>query len=153
MKFVLSSFIYISLFFTPALSQKETPLNLIIDQWHKDAASANFTSYFNVMGDHFVFLGTDPKERWEKETFYSFCKPYFDKGKAWDFKPSKRNWVFSSDGNTAWFDESLETWMRECRGSGILEKQNNTWKLVYYNLTVLIENEKVSEFIKLRDLK
>ena len=34
-----------------------------------------------------------------------------------------------------------------------LEKQNNTWKLVYYNLTVLIENEKVTQFIELRDLK
>jgi hypothetical protein len=46
----------------------------------------------------------------------------------------------------AWFDEGLDTWMKGCRGSGILEKQKGEWKLVYYNLTVLIENEKIKEF-------
>ncbi len=56
-----------------------------------------------------------------------------------------------SKKNIAWFDEDLDTWMKGCRGSGILEKQKGEWKLVYYNLTVLIENEKIKEFIKLRE--
>ena len=43
---------------------------------------------------------------------------YFDKNPP-DFKPSDRQWNFSEDGNTAWFDESLETWMQGCRGTGI----------------------------------
>jgi hypothetical protein len=41
--------------------------------------------------------------------------------------------------------------MRGCRGSGILVKKKGEWKLVYYNLTVLIGNEKMKEFIELRD--
>jgi hypothetical protein len=41
--------------------------------------------------------------------------------------------------------------MRGCRGSGILVKKKGEWKLVYYNLTVLIENEKIKEFIELKD--
>jgi hypothetical protein len=41
--------------------------------------------------------------------------------------------------------------MRGCRGSGILVKKKGEWKLVYYNLTVLVENEKMKEFIQLRD--
>jgi hypothetical protein len=41
--------------------------------------------------------------------------------------------------------------MRGCRGSGILVKKKGEWKLVYYNLTVLIENEKIEEFIELKD--
>ncbi|MBL4862145.1 MAG: nuclear transport factor 2 family protein, partial [Crocinitomicaceae bacterium] len=99
----------------------------------------------------FIFLGTAPGERWDKEDFSTFSKPYFDKGKAWNFKASNRQWMFSKNGKTAWFDEDLDTWMRGCRGSGILQKIKGEWKLVYYNLTVLIENEKIEEFIQLRD--
>ena len=54
---------------------------------------------------------------------------------------------------TAWFEESLDTWMKECRGSGVLVYENASWKLSHYNLTVLIENEKVGKFIKLKEKK
>lgn len=131
-------------------SKNELELNQLIDNWHVSAAKADLNSYFDVTTDNFVYLGTAPEERWDKETFKAFCKPYFDKGKAWDFKPSQRLWVFSKDKKTAWFDEHLSTWMEECRGSGIVVKEGKKWKLAYYNLTVLIENEKVKEFIELR---
>ena len=39
---------------------------------------------------------------------------------------------------------------RGCRGSGIMIKKKGEWRIEYYNLTVLIENEKIKEFIKLR---
>jgi hypothetical protein len=58
--------------------------------------------------------------------------------------------VFSKDKKIAWFDERLDTWMDECRGSGICVKEKGKWKLAYYNLTVLIENDKIKEFIELR---
>lgn len=122
-----------------------------IDDWHLAAAKADFNSYFNAMDESFVFLGTAPGERWNKEAFAQFSKPYFEKGKAWDFKPSNRVWSFSPDQTIAWFDEDLATWMRGCRGSGILIQKKGEWKLVYYNLTVLIENEKIKKFIELRD--
>lgn len=122
-----------------------------IDDWHMAATNADYHAYFGAMDDSFVFLGTAPRERWNKEEFSGFSKPYFDKGRAWDFKASNRIWMYSEDGNTAWFDEDLYTWMRGCRGSGILVKKDGAWKLVYYNLTVLIENEKIQEFIQLRD--
>lgn len=125
-------------------------LDKLVDDWHKAASEANFNSYFGIMDDSFVFLGTAPGERWEKEAFSKFSKPYFDAGKAWDFKASNRVWMFSKNKKIAWFDEDLETWMEGCRGSGILIKKKGKWKLVYYNLTVLIENEKIKEFIDLR---
>lgn len=126
-------------------------LDAFMDDWHKAAGSADFDGYFNPMDDSFIFLGTAPGERWTKKEFSTFSKPYFDKGKAWDFKPSNRQWNFSKNGKMAWFDEDLETWMRGCRGSGILVKKKGEWTIVYYNLTVLIENEKIQEFIELRD--
>jgi hypothetical protein len=102
------------------------------------------------MDESFVFLGTAPEERWDKSTFISFCKPYFDNGKAWDFKATKRHWNFSKDKKTAWFDETLDTWMRDCRATGILLKTKNGWKITHYNLHVLIENEKMDAFLELR---
>jgi hypothetical protein len=40
--------------------------------------------------------------------------------------------------------------MEGCRGSGICVFENGQWKIAYYNLTVLIENDKIKKFIKLR---
>lgn len=124
-----------------------------MNQWHRAAGTANYVNYFGFMSDDFVFLGTAPGERWNKEAFSTFSKPYFDKGKAWDFTPLNRKWMYSKDKTIAWFDEDLDTWMRGCRGSGILQYSNGSWKIVYYNLTVLIENEKINGFIELRDKK
>lgn len=129
---------------------QEKELNKILDQWHKDAAEGNFESYFAPTADNFVFLGTDPKERWSKDEFMSFCKPYFEDGKGWDFKVLDRNWIFIQDGEVAILDENLQTWMDECRGSGVFVLENGNWKMVQYNLTVLIENEKIESFIELR---
>lgn len=126
-------------------------MDKLVDAWHLAASNASFDSYFEVVTDDFVFLGTAPGERWTKDQFAAFSKPYFDKGKAWDFKASNRKWNYSSNGKTAWFDEDLDTWMRGCRGSGVLVKKKGKWKIAYYNLTVLIENEKMKSFIELRD--
>lgn len=127
-------------------------LNKLMDDWHVAAAQGDFDGYFGVTTKAFVFLGTAPEERWSQEEFMTFCKPYFDRGRAWDFKPSNRVWQFSKNGKTAWFDEDLDTWMRGCRGSGIVQKIKGEWKIVYYNLHVLIENEKIDAFIELRDV-
>jgi hypothetical protein len=134
-----------------SLSFGQTEIDKFVDDWHKAASNAVFESYFSQMADDFIFLGTAPGERWTKEQFAAFSKPYFDKGKAWEFKASKRNWNYSSNGKIAWFDEDLDTWMRGCRGSGVLVKKKGKWKISYYNLTVLIENEKMKSFIELRD--
>lgn len=144
MKYIL---LYLVLFFAVNVNAQ---LDQLIDDWHKAAANADFEAYFELMDESFVFLGTAPGERWIKKDFADFSKPYFDAGNAWDFKASNRVWMFSKNRKIAWFDEDLETWMEGCRGSGILAKEKGEWKLVYYNLTVLIENEKIKEFIDLR---
>ncbi len=134
------------------LSAQEDIKNLdqLIHDWHKAASEAKFDTYFNCLTDDFIFLGTAPNERWTKKEFQKFSKPFFDRGKAWDFKASNRIWNFSKDGKTAWFDEDLATWMQGCRGSGVCIKTKGVWAISYYNLTVLIENEKIKEFIELR---
>lgn len=149
-----TSLLFLFLFFSYfSWSQWEVTfrLNQLVDNWHLSATNADFQKYFNSTTEDFVFLGTAPGERWNKVDFQSFCKPYFDKGKAWDFKPSNRIWNFTANGSVAYFDEDLETWMESSRGSGIcVLDANGEWKIAYYNLTVLIENDKIKKFIKLR---
>jgi len=128
----------------------EERLNSLMDTWHKNATLAKFDEYFAVTSDNFVFYGTAPAEKWDKEAFKTFCKPYFDSTTTWRFTPSNRVWQFSKDGKVAWFDEDLQTWMLDCRGSGVCEKTKKGWVLSYYNLSVVIENEKINEFIELR---
>jgi hypothetical protein len=142
------------LFFNSSIfsqNEVEKELNLLIDTWHLAATKADFNAYFEKTDNSFIFLGTAPNERWDKKQFMAFSLPYFEKGKAWDFKASNRKWNFSEDQKMAWFDEDLDTWMKGCRGAGILKFDGNEWKIVYYNLTVLIENEKIKKFIQLRD--
>lgn len=141
----------IGFIFISAKPDPFAPIDGLVDDWHLAATNADFETYFGKMTDRFVFLGTAPGERWSKKEFAEFSKPYFDKGEAWDFKPSNRIWSFSNNGKIAWFDEDLDTWMRGCRGSGIVIKRRGEWKIAYYNLTVLIENEKMDSFIELRD--
>lgn len=134
-----------------SVEETKKTLDKLVDDWHQSASDANYDSYFGVMAESFVFLGTAPGERWDKKAFSNFSKPYFDEGKAWSFTAFNREWMLSEDGKMAWFDENLDTWMRGCRGSGILVNKEGEWRFLYYNLTVLIENEKIEQFIELRD--
>src|SRR5690606_3410384 len=119
-------------------------------KWHADIANLNADDYFDFMDSTFIFLGTDPDERWTKVDFKSYTMPHVKKGSTWTFKTNWRNWYFSPDGSVAWFEESLNTQMEECRGSGVLILQNGAWSIAQYNLSVTIENEKMKDFILLR---
>ena len=121
-----------------------------MNKWHNDVASYDLLDYFGFMDESFIYLGTDPHERWTKDQFFNYCKPYFERKSTWDFKTNWRNWYFSDDYKTAWFEESLATEMEECRGSGVLKIVNGEWKIAHYNLAVVIENEKMKKFVRLR---
>lgn len=122
-------------------------INSIMNSWHKAATEADYDGYFDKMDSISVFIGTDATENWNKKQFENFSKPYFDKGKAWDFKTLERNIYISKAKNFVWFDELLDTWMGTCRGSGVLEKNNNTWKIKHYVLSVEIPNDDIQSVI------
>lgn len=137
--------------FTFSSKQDVESVNKVLNDWHLAATNAQFEQYFELMDENSIFIGTAPNERWTKKEFMTFSKPFFDKGKAWDFKVKKRNVTFSKNGKTAWFDEVLDTWMKDCSGSGVLVKSKGKWKISFYDLHVLMENEKMTEFLKLRN--
>lgn len=125
-------------------------LSTILTNWHKAATDANFKNYFNALDTTSVYIGTAAEEIWSKEQFATFSKPYFDRGKAWDFKTLERNIYVNKTGNFAWFDELLNTWMGTCRGSGVLEKKNNSWKIKQYVLSVPIPNDDINTVINIK---
>ncbi len=125
-------------------------INLLLDNWHRAAGKANFNDYFEALAEDGIFIGTDATENWTKKAFQDFAKPYFDKGKAWNFTPLQRHIYFSTDGKTAWFDELLNTQMKICRGSGVLVKIKNKWKIKHYVLSMTIPNDNTDDVIKIK---
>ena len=125
-------------------------IELVLNNWHRAAAEANFEDYFGAMSDESIFIGTDATENWDKKAFQKFAKPYFDRGKAWNFTALERHVYFSKDGKTAWFDELLNTQMKICRGSGVLVKEKKAWKIKHYVLSMTIPNDNTDAVIKIK---
>tara|TARA_R110002124_G_scaffold87598_1_gene225417 strand:- start:530 stop:1039 length:510 start_codon:yes stop_codon:yes gene_type:complete len=125
-------------------------INLVLDQWHKAAAEAKFDAYFNLMTVDAIFIGTDATENWNRSQFQAFAKPFFDRGKAWSFTAVERHIFFDKSGQTAWFDELLSTQMKICRGSGVLVKVGNNWKIQHYVLSMTIPNDNSNEVVKIK---
>ncbi len=118
-----------------------------LTDWHQAAANADYDSYFDPIAEKGIYVGTDDAEVWTKEEFSAFSKPYFEKGRAWDFKAINRNIYRKGDGETFFFNETLDTWMGVCRGSGIIQKNKATGELeiLQYVLSLTIPNESIRE--------
>jgi hypothetical protein len=102
------------------------------------------------MADDAVFIGTDATENWTKNDFKIWAKPFFDKGKTWNFTAVERHIFLDQTGKIAWFDELLDTWMKICRGSGVLVKIGEEWKIQHYVLSTTIPNDNVDVVVQLK---
>ena len=122
----------------------------VLDDLNTFTANADFQNYFDLYAEESTFIGTDATEVWNKKEFMVWSKPFFDKGKAWNFTSIKRNITFSKDGTYAWFDEILDTQMKICRGSGVLEKIGGKWKIKQYVLSVTVPNDVVDDVVKIK---
>lgn len=121
-----------------------------LDKWHKAAAKADFESYFSFLTEDAVYIGTDATENWDKAAFKAYAKPHFERGKVWKFYDLERSIHLSENGKTAWFDELLKTQMGLCRGSGVLEKVGNEWKIKHYVLSMTIPNGNIAEVTRMK---
>jgi SnoaL-like domain len=121
----------------------------VIDGLHAAAAAADEEKYFSYFTPDAVFLGTDATERWTRDEFRKWAHPYFAKGKAWTYKSTARWISFAPDRSVAWFDELLENArLGTCRGSGVLVKGRETWRIAQYNLSIPIPNDLAEDMAK-----
>jgi len=115
---------------------------------HQAASDADYEAYSSVFAADAIFLGTDATERWTRDQFMGYAKPYFDQGRGWTYVMVERHVSIAADGATAWFDERLDNASYgETRGSGVLIKESGEWKISQYNLTIPMPNELAREFV------
>lgn len=125
-------------------------INAMLDSFNVAAAKADYNTYFNFYTADAIFTGTDATERWNKQEFMAWAKPIFDKGSAWNFSTLERHIYFDKTGSLAWFDELLNTQMKICRGSGVLVKEGDDWKVKQYILSAMVPNSLLDSVIKLK---
>lgn len=138
---------------TSITDPRDEAIHQLMDNWHHAAATGDEIVFFETLGPESIYIGTDPSERWTKTEFESFALKYFARDTAWAFQPLERKIYYSKKGEVAWFNETLDTWMGVCRGSGILEKTNKGWILQHYHLAIAIPNETVQPYLKLLEEK
>lgn len=137
-------------------------MSATLDIFHAAAAKADLAAYTACFAPDLVFMGTDPKERWNNFEFTAFAKSYFEQGKGWAYnlvpgsrtvtvdQPQAASGVVGVGATTAWFDEMLdnESYGR-CRGSGVLRKIGGRWLVSQYNLAFSVPNEVASKVVQL----
>ncbi|MEQ8702743.1 MAG: nuclear transport factor 2 family protein [Phaeodactylibacter sp.] len=119
-------------------------IDTLLNAWHKAAATADAEGFFSKMTPDGIYLGTDAAERWLRDELRAWSEKAFDREVAWLFRPYDREVYFSRDGQTAWFEEMLDTpHMGICRGSGVLSKTAEGWQIRHYDLALMVPNEKM----------
>ena len=121
-------------------------IDSLVNQWHHAAAIADEVSFFGRMTPGCIYIGTDPTERWLRDELKEWSKEFFNRETAWAFKPLSRNITIGPGGQIAWFDELLDTWMGTCRSTGIMERIDGEWMIIYYHLSVALPNDKLDGY-------
>lgn len=135
---------------TTDTSSDKTAIAAMLDSFNRAAANAEYDRYFNFYTDDAIFIGTDATEHWDKKSYMAWAKPYFDKKTTWNFTSIDRHIYFDKAGTLAWFDELLSTQMKICRGSGVVVKQGNEWKVQQYVLSMTIPNSLVDTVVAIK---
>ena len=139
---------WLALLGSMAMAGDQEDIAALVDGWHAAAARADAPAYFGAMTDTAVFIGTDKTERWTRTEFEAFAKPYFQRDSAWSYTPTGRHITVQSD--VAWFDEQLtHASYGDVRGSGVVVREPNGWKIAHYVLSFPIPNERAQEVIRL----
>jgi ketosteroid isomerase-like protein len=132
-----------------SITLEKNSIDKVLNSFHQAAANAQEKPYFDLLSQDAIFLGTDATERWTKEEFKSFVVPYFSKGQGWLYTPTQRNISLINKGQVAFFDELLSSESYGmCRGTGILIKTKQGWKISQYSLSIPMPNGLAKALVK-----
>lgn len=129
-----------------AAPSADEKIHALLDGFHRAAAEADEQAYLAHFAPDGVFMGTDDWERWPLEEFTAYVAERFANGVGWVYTPESREVMYAPDGTTAWFDEIVVSskWGR-FRGTGVLLKLEDGWRIAHYSLTALVPNERFAE--------
>ncbi len=130
-------------------------IDAVLNAFHAAAAAADEERYFATLAPDAVFLGTAPGERWAGKDFRDFVHSYFSRGRGWSYTPSARSVDIAADGETAWFDETVENeHYGACRGTGVLRVHDGAWRVEQYNLTIPVPDELAPDLVaRIREVR
>jgi ketosteroid isomerase-like protein len=132
-----------------APERTEAAVRDVLDDFHAAASAADEHRYFGHFAPDGVFLGTDETERWTVPEFREYARPHFSEGRGWTYIPTERHVAISEDGTLAWFDEKLRNEKYgTVRGTGVLRRIGDGWKIALYSMTFLVPNEVASDVVK-----
>lgn len=125
-------------------------IDQLIDGFHAAAAQSDAAGYLGRMTDEAVFMGTDEWERWPKHPdFTNYVQTRFKDG-GWSYRSVERHIVLAPAGDSAWFDEvTFSETNGRFRGTGVVVKTTDGWKIAHYAMSFLILNENWEQVIKL----
>ena len=128
----------------------EGKVKMVLSSWHLAAENGLFEYYFDQMTDDSIFLGTDATERWTKDEFMGYAKEPFSDGNGWTYKQLETHVAFDADFDTAWVDEILKNEKYGIlRGTAVMQREGDDWKIAHYSLTFLVPNEKAAGVVEL----
>ena len=126
-------------------------INRVLDDFHDAAVNGDKVRYLNHLTADAVFMGTDEQERWPKDPDFSrYVEAHFSDGHGWAYRSVERHVKVGDRADVAWFDEVVysETNGR-FRGTGVLLRDSNQWKIAHYALSFLVYNEDWDKVIEL----
>ena len=117
-------------------------IDAVLDGFHDAAANADKDRYLGYMTDDAVFM------RWPKHPDFSeYVAARFADG-GWSYRSVERQ--VNIAGDVAWFDEIVFSESSgRFRGTGVLVKQDGSWKIAHYALSFLVFNENWQDVIEL----
>lgn len=132
----------------PGRSEGEVEVGAVLDHLHAAASASDGEAYFALFTPEARFIGTDVAERWTVAEFKAYAMPYFNQGKGWTYTPRTRSVTITTDpcACQAWFDEVLDSQSYgTARGSGVLTRTADGWKVAQYVLSFPVPNDIAGE--------
>jgi hypothetical protein len=117
-------------------------VGVVLNTLHYAASKGAAREYLRCFSEDAIFIGTDADEHWKLNEFAELCKRHFKNGRGWTYVSYERRITLNEDFRCAWFYERLKHKRYvDVRGSGVLIKIDNTWRIAQYVLSFPIPNE------------
>jgi ketosteroid isomerase-like protein len=129
----------------------EAEIAAVLDQLNVASTAADTAAYFALFTPDARFIGTDATERWSLDGLRAFTEPYFSRGQGWTYTPRDRVITVApiECRCIAWFDEELDNPdYGQTRGSGVLRKTADGWKIEQYVLSFTVPNDKAGAVVE-----
>ncbi|MFN4042480.1 MAG: nuclear transport factor 2 family protein [Brevundimonas sp.] len=130
----------------------EAEVAAVLDRLNAASTAADGDAYFALFAPDARFVGTDATEHWTLEQFRAYAGPVFARGRGWSYPATERTITIAPIDCRciAWFEEKLtNASYGETRGSGVLRRTDDGWKIEQYVLSFAVPNDKAFAVVDL----